>query len=158
MTRRDVGIGDILVTKGDEEIKTYALGSCVALVVWDQTVRVGGMIHIALPEAQINPEKAKDKPGYFADTGLPLLFAELKRLGADRRHCWVKLVGGSSILDENRTFDIGRRNALAVKKYLWKIGLALTSEDIGGNYSRTVALSVPLGELTISTGKQKWTV
>ena len=132
MTRRDVGIGDILVSAGDEEIKTYALGSCVALVVWDRSLKGGGMIHIALPEGHINPEKAADKPGYFADTGLPVLFQELKKIGANRHTCWVKLIGGSSILDENNTFDIGRRNSLAVKKYLWKIGLALTSEDIGG--------------------------
>ncbi len=158
MNRYDVGIGDIVVTSGDQEIKTYALGSCVALVVWDQSLRAGGMIHIALPEGQINPEKARDKPGYFADTGLPVLFSELKQIGANRRTCWVKLIGGSSILDENKTFDIGRRNSLAVKKYLWKIGLALTSEDIGGNISRTVALSVPTGTLTISTGNERWTL
>jgi len=158
MGRCDVGIGDILVCSGGEEIKTYALGSCVALVVWDHSLRAGGMIHIALPEAQINPEKALEKPGYFADSGLPLLFSELKKVGANRHTCWVKLIGGSSILDENKTFDIGRRNALAVKKYLWKIGLALTSEDIGGSISRTVALAVGTGDLTVSTGNQRWTL
>ncbi len=158
MSRFDVGIGDIRVSSGDEEIKTYALGSCVALVVWDTTLRVGGMIHIALPEAHINPEKARDKPGYFADTGLPLMFAELKKAGANRKTCWVKLLGGASILDENNTFDIGRRNTLAVKKYLWKIGLALTAEDIGGKISRTVGLSLPTGMLTISSGNQRWTL
>lgn len=158
MTRLDIGIGDIGVTSEDTELKTYALGSCVALVVWDRALRAGGMIHIALPEAHINPDKARDKPGYFADTGLPLLFSELKRLGANRGSSWVKLVGGSSILDENSTFDIGRRNALAVKKYLWKIGLDLTAEDIGGTISRTVGLQVPTGELTITNGGQKWTL
>ena len=158
MSRRDVGIGDIIVSSGDDEIKTYALGSCVALVVWDKSIRAGGMIHIALPEGNINPDKARDKPGYFADTGLPILFNELKKIGANRRSCWVKLIGGSSILDENNTFDIGRRNSLAVKKYLWKIGLALTAEDIGGNISRTVGLKLPLGELTITNGGQKWTL
>ena len=158
MSRLDVGIGDFQVSGGDHEMKTYALGSCVALVVWDQLLRVGGMIHIALPEGAINPEKARDKPGYFADTGLPLLFSELKRIGANRGTCWVKLVGGSSILDENKTFDIGRRNILAVKKYLWKIGLALTSEDIGGKISRTVVLSLSTGTLTIATGTQRWTL
>jgi len=158
MKRFDVGIGDYRVASGEEEIKTYALGSCVALVVWDRVLKGGGMIHIALPEAQINSDKARDKPGYFADTGLPLLFADLKKLGANRNTCWVKLIGGSSILDENNTFDIGRRNALAVKKYLWKIGLALNAEDIGGNISRTVALNVASGDLTISTGTQRWTL
>jgi len=158
MKRNDVGIGDIAVALGDEEIRTYALGSCVALVVWDSALRLGGMIHIALPEGQINPDKARDKPGYFADTGLPVLFAELKKAGANRHTCWVKLVGGASILDENHTFDIGRRNALAVKKYLWKIGLALNAEDIGGTISRTVGLDVSKGELTISNRDQRWTL
>ena len=158
MSRFDVGIGDIRVSSGDEEIKTYALGSCVALVVWDSSLKVGGMIHIALPEGHINPDKARDKPGYFADTGLPVLFSELKKAGANRRTCWVKLIGGASILDENNTFDIGRRNSLAVKKYLWKIGLVLTAEDIGGTFSRTVGLSLPKGELTISSGNQRWTL
>lgn len=158
MTRNDVGIGDIWVAGGDGELKTYALGSCVALVVWDATLLVGGMIHIALPEAQINPEKARDKPGYFADSGLPVLFAELKRLGANRRTCWVKLIGGASILDDKNTFDIGRRNSLAVKKYLWKIGLALNAEDTGGKISRTVGLVLPSGELTISNGNERWTI
>lgn len=156
MRRNDVGIGDYYVASGEEEIKTYALGSCVALVVWDRLIKAGGMIHIALPEAQINPEKARDKPGYFADTGLPLLFSELKRLGANRNSSWVKLIGGSSILDENKTFDIGRRNALAVKKYLWKIGLPLVAEDIGGTISRTVSLSLQNGDLIVSNGNQRW--
>lgn len=158
MSRLDVGIGEFVVSTGDDEVKTYALGSCVALVVWDASLKAGGMIHIALPEGQINPEKARERPGYFADTGLPLLVAELKRIGANRQTCWVKLIGGASILDENKTFDIGRRNALAVKKYLWKIGLALTSEDIGGTISRTVSLSVPTGGLIVSNGNQRWTL
>lgn len=158
MSRLDVGIGDWAVSSDSDEIKTYALGSCVALVVWDQAMKVGGMIHIALPECHINPDKARDKPGYFADSGLPILFSELKKKGANRKTCWVKLVGGASILDENNTFDIGRRNALAVKKYLWKIGLALNAEDIGGTISRTVSLVLPTGELTITNGNQRWTL
>jgi chemotaxis protein CheD len=158
VTRLDVGIGDLSVSGGDKEIKTYALGSCVALVVWDAALKAGGMVHIALPESQINPEKARDKPGYFADTGLPMLFSELKKLGANRKSCWVKMIGGSSILDENNTFDIGRRNTLAVKKYLWKIGLPLTAEDCGGNISRTVSLTIPSGELVITNGSSRWSI
>jgi chemotaxis protein CheD len=155
VTRHDVGIGDLRVASGDRELKTYALGSCVAVVVWDSAAKVGGMAHIVLPEGQINPEKAAEKPGYFADTGLPVLFAELKKAGANRRTCWVKLVGGASILDENRVFDIGRRNALAVKKYLWKVGLAVKAEELGGSVSRTVSLEVATGTLTISSGAEK---
>ncbi len=158
MTRRDIGIGDLEVAGGDQELKTYALGSCVAVVVWDTRVKAGGMIHIALPEAKINPQKAADKPGYFADTGLPLLFDRLARIGASRKTSWVKVVGGASFFDTKNTFDIGRRNLEAVKEYLWKEGFAVAAADVGGATSRTVALSLPTGELTISNGSQRWSL
>jgi len=158
MTRRDIGIGDLEPASGDQELKTYALGSCVAVVVWDAAIKAGGMIHIALPEARINPEKAADKPGYFADTGLPLLFERMGRLGARRRTSWVKLVGGSSFFDTSNTFDVGRRNLTAIKDYLVKQGFAVAAEDVGGATSRTVALSLPTGELTISNGSQRWSL
>lgn len=158
MTRRDIGIGDLEVAAGDQELKTYALGSCVAVVVWDSALRAGGMIHIALPEARINPEKAADKPGYFADTGLPELFSRMAKLGANRRTSWVKVIGGSSFFDTNNTFDVGRRNLAAVKEFLQRTGFAITAEDVGGATSRTVALSLPTGELTISNGSQRWSL
>lgn len=158
MKRVDVGIGEFYASSLDEEIKTYALGSCVALVIWDNTTKAGGLIHIALPDSTINPQKAQDKPGYFVDSGLPVFFTLLKNIGANRKSSWVKLVGGASILDENNTFDIGRRNILGVKKYLWKIGLALNGEDSGGTISRTVSLNLPSGDLQISNGSTRWTV
>ena len=158
MTRRDIGIGDLEVAAGDQELKTYALGSCVAVVVWDAAVKAGGMIHIALPEARINPEKAASKPGYFADTGLPVLFDQLARLGASRKTSWVKVVGGASFFDTKNTFDVGRRNLAAVKEFLWRAGLAVVAEDVGGATSRTVALSLPTGEVTISNGSQRWSL
>lgn len=156
MTRRDLGIGDLEVASGDQELKTYALGSCVAVVVWDSAIKAGGMIHIALPEASINPEKAAEKPGYFADTGLPVLFSGMARLGAHRRTSWVKLIGGASFFDTNNLFDVGRRNLTAVNEYLTKQGFAVAAQDIGGSTSRTVALFLPTGELTISNGIQRW--
>lgn len=158
MKRVDVGIGEYYISQSEEEIKTYALGSCVALVVWDATKKTGGLIHIALPDSTINLQKAQDKPGYFVDSGLPVFFSVLKDLGANRKTSWVKLIGGASILDENKTFDIGRRNILGVKKYLWKIGLILNGEDTGGTISRTVSLSVPTGDMQISNGSTRWTV
>jgi len=158
MTRRDIGIGDLEVATGDGELKTYALGSCVAVVVWDAAIKAGGMIHIALPEARINPEKAADKPGYFADTGLAVLFDGMARLGASRKTSWVKVIGGASFFDTKNMFDVGRRNLAAVKEFLWNAGFAVAAEDVGGAKSRTVALSLSTGELIISNGSQRWSL
>lgn len=157
--RLDVGIGEFAVSdQPGEVLKTYALGSCVALVVYDPLKRVGGLVHFALPESAVNPQKASDKPCYFVDSGMPVFFSALARLGATRQKAVIRLVGGASILDEKNTFDIGRRNTLAVKKFLWRMGLAVHSEDVGGAISRTVAFSLEDGGLQISNGNQKWTL
>lgn len=157
-----LGIGDIgaSATHGTV-IKTFALGSCVAVVLLDPANRSVGMIHIALPDSTINQDKAKSLPGYFADTGLPVLFREMTKTGSqpNGRGLKVKLIGGASIMDKNDTFNIGKRNVLAIKKILWAHGLGALAEDVGGNHSRTVAVSVDTGRITISCpGRGEWNI
>ena len=155
--RHDIGIGHIKITAtpGDE-IKTYALGSCVAVILYDKKLKIAGMIHIALPDSAVNTEKAQSLPGYFADTGLPVLLKDFKKLGGDRKTTVIKIAGGSSIMDANKTFDIGKRNAIAVKRYLWKHGLGVMKEDIGGSISRTVSIEIDTGKVILSNAKDRW--
>ena len=145
--------------KGDM-IKTYALGSCVAVFIWDKAHKVAGLIHIALPEAKVNEDKARLKPGYFADTGIPAFLQSFTRSGGDQRKAQIKLAGGASILelDENRTFDIGRRNVIAIKRALWKYGLGVISEDVGGKISRTVSIEVDTGEVLLNNAQRTWSI
>jgi chemotaxis protein CheD len=157
--RLDVGIGEWKVSsRRDDVIKTYALGSCVAVITYDQKNGVAGLIHIALPESKVNPGKAERLPGYFADTGLPLLVRGMERHGAEKKNIRVRIAGGASIMDENRNFDIGRRNTIAVKRFLWKNGLGVIREDTGGNSSRTVAINVSDGVVTVSNSGNSWTL
>ncbi len=157
MLTRTIGIGEWAVSRDAEEtLKTFALGSCVAVLVYDVKLRVAGMIHVALPDSSIDAARATVMPGYFADTGLPLMIEEMKFLGAERPHVWAKLVGGASVMDPNSLFDIGKRNVLAVKRILWRSSLGLSGEETGGETSRTVSLSVADGDIWVSTGNQRW--
>lgn len=152
-----VGIGEWGVSKNAEDtIKTYALGSCVAVIIYDVKVKVGGLIHVALPESAVDPARAAIQPGYFADSGLPRMIEELKLLGATRAGVWVKLAGGASVMDAAGYFDIGKRNVLAIKKILWKSSLGPVAEDTGGNNSRTVAFSIADGSVVLSSGPKTW--
>lgn len=155
--RRDIGIGEYAVSADqDDVLKTYALGSCVAVMAWDRVNKISGMIHVALPESKINPEKAAIKPGYFADTGVPLMLSDMRKRGSDLRKLVIKLAGGSSIMDANRKFDIGKRNVIAIKRYLWKNGLGVVKEDVGGSISRTVSMNVKTGEVILSNAQRTW--
>lgn len=155
MNQINVGIGELAVSKNkDEIIKTFGLGSCVAIVALDPKVRAVGLIHIALPESSINPEKAKKQPGYFADTGIPYLLSEMAKLGCHPKGqgLIIKLIGGARVMDPNERFNIGKRNILAIKKILWSINLAVVAEETGGNISRTVDVNAGNGRVTISQG------
>ncbi|MGC9312653.1 MAG: chemotaxis protein CheD [Sediminispirochaetaceae bacterium] len=157
--RLDVGIGEWKVSnRPEDELKTYALGSCVGVCAYDTINRVGGLMHIALPYSEINPKKADLLPGYFADTGLPLFFNDLKEMGAERLYTWIKLVGGSSMLDYKRRFDIGKRNVNAIRDILAENWIQIKDEDTGGDYSRTVSLFVNDGRIVISNSGEKWEI
>ncbi|TYP00222.1 CheD activator of MCP protein methylation [Geothermobacter ehrlichii] len=157
-----LGIGDFGATRDPAStIKTYALGSCIAVVLLDPASRTVGMLHFALPDSTINPRKAQEKPGYFADTGIPLLFREMTQVsGGHNVKGWVaKLIGGAAVMQAEDNFNIGKRNILAAKKILWEQGLGPAVEDVGGNYSRTVTVSVMTGEVAISCpGRGQWKI
>lgn len=154
-----VGIGEFAVSKDQTQvIKTMGLGSCVSILLYDPKEKLSGLIHIALPDSSINPKRAENKPGSFADTGVPAFLREMKRNGWDgKSRLIVKLAGGASIMDPNNTFNIGKRNILAIKKILWGYRLGAIAEDIGGNISRTVSMNVADGTVTISSpGRGEW--
>ncbi len=161
MSRLIVGIGEAIVSKNpSDELKTFALGSCVAIVILDKKVRAVGMIHIALPDSSINADKALAEPAYFADTGIPYLFKMMQKEGTEiGPNLIIKLIGGARVIKDEDQFSIGDRNINAIKKILWKENLPVTAEDIGKNFSRTVSVVIKTGKLIISSAEgETWSI
>jgi chemotaxis protein CheD len=147
---RIIGVADLAVSnQRNETLITYSLGSCIAVIIFDPCVGVGGMLHFMLPESNMDLEKARKKPAMFADSGIPLLFKQSYQLGATKRNLIVKVAGGSQIMDENGVFNIGKRNSLAVKKIFWKNNVMIAAEHLGGNVNRTVRLDMSTGKVTL---------
>lgn len=157
-----LGVGDCGATgESGKRIRTLALGSCVGLVAFDRLTGAVGMVHIALPESGISPEKAAVRPGYFADTGVAALLRAMLRAGAgaNSKNYVFKMAGGAKVMDPNSTFDIGKRNVIAIRKILWAQGLGVIAEDVGSNISRTVTITVGSIALTItSSGRGEWSI
>lgn len=133
------------------EIKTMALGSCVGVTFWEPTLRIAGMIHVAYPYGTPDNPRVLRLPGYFANTGLPLIFKRLRLLGGNPRNLIIKMMGGARMLDPNNTFAIGQKNAASIKSILTEMGLRWQAEELGGEISRTVAIEVDTGTVTIQT-------
>ena len=151
-----VDIADMQVSSDQRTtLVTYSLGSCIGVTIWDPEVHVGGMLHYMLPESSLSPEKAKANPPMFADTGIPVLFRAAYQLGAVKKRLIVKVAGGSQLLDDNGTFNIGKRNYVMLRKIFWKNGVLIDGEDVGGSISRTVRLDVNTGRVTVRNRSQE---
>jgi chemotaxis protein CheD len=152
MRQLTVDIADMQVSADpDGVLVTYALGSCIALMVWDPVKRAGGMIHYMLPQSSTAPEKAKVKPYMFADTGIPELFHAMYALGCNKRDLVVKVAGGAALMSTTDLFEIGKRNHLMLRKLLWKAGVPIKAEDVGGTDYRTARLFNDTGRVLIKT-------
>ena len=155
-----IGVGEIAVSKNPLNILVTSLGSCVAIIMLAPSIGAAGLAHVALPSSNVNVTQSKDKPGYYADTAVPSLLKEMDKLhGGKRGRLLVKLVGGANIMDPNGTFDIGKRNALAIKKILWENRLGVLMEDIGGEISRNIRVNIKTGNVLVkSLGKERLTL
>lgn len=150
MAQLVVGIADCKVSRDPaDEIVTYALGSCIAVAVYDPVAKVGGMLHFMLPEASPAGASAERPPAMFADTGVPLLIERVLALGAEKKRLVVRVAGGAQVMDPGEVFNIGKRNQLALKKVMWKAGVFVQAEDVGGTVSRTVRLELAGGRLFV---------
>ena len=153
--RQAVGVAQLRVSDAlDEVLVAYALGSCLGVAVYDPLARVGGLLHVMLPSATIDPEKAAHNPSMFVDTGVPRLFRECYKLGAHQERIVVKVAGGAStqLAGSQDIWEIGKRNLIALRQLLWKNGVLLHGYDVGGSRSRTMTLDIATGEVTVSSG------
>ncbi|HSR67182.1 MAG TPA: chemotaxis protein CheD [Acidobacteriota bacterium] len=148
--KRIVGIAEMYVG-GDEgeELITYALGSCLGIAVYDPEAKVGGLLHVMLPLSNIDPEKAAQRPYMFVDTGIPQLFKECYKLGAEKNRMVVKVAGGANLQGGRDQFQIGKRNYAILRKLLWKNQVPIKAQDVGGTCSRTMSLRLSDGAVSI---------
>jgi chemotaxis protein CheD len=140
-----------IATQPGDELITYALGSCLGITLYDPVARVGGLLHVMLPLSTIDPAKATDNPFMFVDTGVPRLFLDCYRAGAQKQRVVVKVAGGASVHqnEEDDLFQIGKRNFVMLRKLLWKNGVLLKAHDVGGTHSRTMSLDIETGAVSL---------
>lgn len=147
-----VGIADMKLSAGrGDQLITHALGSCLGITIYDPVAGVGGMLHAMLPQSSIDAEKAAENPSMFVDTGVPRLFLEAYKLGAQKRRLEVKVAGGAATQGnaDDDYFQIGKRNILMLRKLLWKNGVLIKAEDVGGTFSRTMTLDLGEGRVIL---------
>jgi chemotaxis protein CheD len=118
---------------------TTILGSCVAVCLWDDRARAGGMNHFLLPEGL--PRSPR-----FGDEAMPRLLHELTRLGAEGGRLKARLFGGACVLDAFRASStLGARNVETARGWLDAQRIRVVEENVGGDFGRKVVFDPRTG-------------
>jgi chemotaxis protein CheD len=144
-------MGNMVVSRNPHIVSCQGLGSCVALMLYDTSRRIGALAHIMLPcNGRLH------SPSQCADTAVAALLDGLRAKGAIRANIVAKMVGGASMFANGGSSKrgIGEQNIASIRHILKMEGIPLTARDVGGNHGRSVEFYLDSGKVAIaSVGK-----
>lgn len=144
-----VGIAQMAVFRAPEQLVCLGLGSCVAVILYDPSLKMGGIVHALLPRA---PQKCPVQEKY-ADTGTKKLAYEMTMRGALKDRLVAKIVGGAQMFPSlNLSIsDIGKANCSEARKALRDLGIRIVAEDVEGNRGRSAFFNLETGKVLVET-------
>ena len=146
---KHVGIGQLAIAHAPDHLTCLGLGSCVAVILYDPTARMGGIVHVLLPKAPI-PCESEEK---YADTGVRKLVREMKLWGSRKENLVAKLVGGAHMFPNLNISitNIGYENYRLARAMLRDEGIRIVAEDLAGVNGRSAYLDCSTGKVTVKT-------
>ena len=134
--------GNLYVSAGPAVVTTI-LGSCVAVCMWDQDSRIGGINHFLLP----TPFIASQPSPRFGTHATQQLIEKLLGLGANLRSLRAKVFGGASVLSPGSgAMAVGLRNGEMACELLRARGIPILASSLGGTRGRKVIFHTGNGE------------
>jgi chemotaxis protein CheD len=135
--------GTLFVTNKPYYITTL-LGSCVAVCLFDQRLKIGGMNHFLLPNWD---GKGLASPKY-GNIAIDQLIEKMERLGSRKRDLISKNFGGANVLGNNsNVFQIGERNIKIAGDLLEEHGIIMKAASTGGLLGRKIIFNTFTGEV-----------
>lgn len=137
-----------LVVAREPSVITTILGSCVAICVWDPTLRAGGMNHYMLPFATAR----QNSTPRFGTVAWTRLLAEMTALGSRRHDLRAGIFGGACVMDAFRgdpADHIGSRNVQLAESQLAEAGIEIVQRETGGRRGRKLVFETDSGHLTV---------
>ena len=159
MTPEDGGIdvflqpGDLYFGDEDTKIRTV-LGSCVSLTFWHPALRIGGMSHCLLP-SRGKGSASGVLDGRYVDEALPWLTREIVAHGTRPGEYEIKLFGGADMFPRSNLatdMGIGRKNVGHAVSILERMGMTITTKDVGGTVSRSLIFDLASGDVWVRRG------
>jgi len=147
-----VKMAEYAISSSPDVLITIGLGSCVGIALYDNRTKIGGLVHIMLPQ-----NKKNLKPAKYADTGIPYMIEKMEENGAKKRRMIAKIAGGAQMFSmggEGSGLKVGERNVIKVKEVLKEENIDIIGEDVGKNYGRTMKFYTDSGKVLITSHRK----
>jgi chemotaxis protein CheD len=120
------------------------LGSCVAVCLFDQVKKSGGMNHYMLPQWN-GVGLATPKYGNIA---IERLLESMVSMGSKKEHLVAKVFGGGAVIETSYSqFNIGERNISTAFDILKEYRIPIISQSTGGKLGRKIIFNTSTGEV-----------
>ncbi|HVD97476.1 MAG TPA: chemotaxis protein CheD [Cytophagaceae bacterium] len=124
---------------------TTILGTCVAVCLWDQQLKIGGINHYMLPlwngEGLASPK--------YGNIAIEKLLHKMEHAGSQRKNIVAKIFGGKEENNPNGNnyFQIGERNAEIALGILAEEKIKIIAQSLGGFSGRKLQFFTDTGEV-----------
>jgi chemotaxis protein CheD len=117
------------------------LGSCVAVCLYDDKTKIGGINHFMLPlwngDGLATPK--------FGNVAIEKLIERMIQLGCKKENLKAKLFGGASQI--NSSMEIGLRNVEVAKDILAQHKIPVIAENVFGKVGRKIRYNTGTGQV-----------
>lgn len=133
----------LFFNKGPHRVQTI-LGSCVAICLYDERLKWGGINHYMLPWWN---GKGVPSPKY-GDVAIEQLVEKMISMGSQKKDLIAKIFGGASQHSLGTGgMQIGLRNAAIAESLLLAYGIKIVSKNIGGTQGRKIVFHTHTGQV-----------
>ncbi len=152
-----VGMAQFRVASSPARMMTFALGSCVGIVLYDPVSKIGGLAHVMHP----NSEKVRNNVNRakFVDTAVELMLSRMAKKGAMRTRIEAKIFGGAKMFQSVKAspcvMQIGEENVNATREELTRRNIPIVAESTGGTKGRTIIFDLTSGRVTVKDAQSK---
>lgn len=133
-----------VVFNAEPSILSTVLGSNVAVSLWDQKKKYGGMANFLYPVAKVR----EGATAQYGNVAIRCLVGMLLEEGVMQKDMKAQIFGGSRT-DSAEGAKVARENIQTAKRILMKFHIAIVSEDVGGQMGRKVVYNTLKNEAIV---------
>ncbi len=128
--------GNLEVSKKPTQFTTI-LGSCIAVCLWDNKLKIGGMNHFMLPlwngEGLASPK--------YGNIAIDKLIKKMLWSGSRVENLEAKIFGGGNVIEStNNLYNIGDRNIEMALSKIAEYNIKIISSSTGGKRGRKILM------------------